>query len=127
MWDVSVSSIRQAVARLQQRFGWATAFLLDGVCIIGTNVYTNSMTTIKTAVSIEENLFRRTKEAAVELEISRSSLVSLALESYLSRYEANKITAKLSEVYAEGPTAEEEELHKAMWRYHVELTKDDPW
>lgn len=92
-----------------------------------TKLYTNSMTTIKTAFSIEETLFRRAEEAAGELEISRSRLISLALESYLSRYEADKITAKLNEVYADGPTAEEEEFLEAMWNYHVQLTKDDRW
>ena len=51
----------------------------------------------------------------------------MALETYLSRYEADKITAKLNEVYADGPTAEETELLEAMWQYHVELTKDDRW
>lgn len=85
------------------------------------------MTTIKTAVSIEESLFRRAEEAALELEVTRSRLISLALETYLSRYEADKITAKLNEVYADGPTVEETELLEAMWQYHVELTKDDRW
>lgn len=51
----------------------------------------------------------------------------MALETYLSRYEADKITAKLNEVYADGPTVEETELLEAMWQYHVELTKDDRW
>lgn len=85
------------------------------------------MTTIKTAVSIEESLFRRAEEAALELEVTRSKLIALALETYLSRYEASKITAKLNEVYADGPRAEETELLESMWQYHVELTKDDRW
>ena len=85
------------------------------------------MTTIKTAVSIEESLFRRIKEEAEAREISRSGLISLAVESYLSRLEAERITAKLNEVYADGPTAEEEVLLESMWRYHVALTKDDRW
>jgi predicted transcriptional regulator len=85
------------------------------------------MTTIKTAISIEETLFHRAEKAAEALEVSRSRLISLALESYLSRYEADLITAKLNEVYADGPTAEEKEQLEAMWNYHVRLTKDDRW
>jgi metal-responsive CopG/Arc/MetJ family transcriptional regulator len=85
------------------------------------------MTTVKTAVSIEEKLFRRAEKAAEALAVSRSGLISLALESYLSRYEADQITAKLNEVYAEGLTGEEEDQLEAMWNYHARLTKDDRW
>ena len=49
------------------------------------------MTTIKTSISIEEELFRRAKELAEELQVSWSQLVSLALKVYIDHYETQKI------------------------------------
>jgi metal-responsive CopG/Arc/MetJ family transcriptional regulator len=85
------------------------------------------MTTIKTAVSIEESLFHRAEEMAREMQVSRSRLFALALENYVAQYHSRKITEILNEVYADGPTAEEEETLEAMRRYQAKLWKDEPW
>ena len=85
------------------------------------------MTTIKTAVSIEEGLFYQADELAREMQVSRSRLFALALENYVAQYNSRKITEILSEVYAEGLTAEEEENLVAMRRYQTKLWKDEPW
>ena len=90
------------------------------------NMYTIGMTTIKTAISIEESLFRQIEEEAAAKEISRSGLISVAIEEYFARREVERVTAILNEVYADGPTSEEKEELEAMWRYHVKLLKDDP-
>jgi metal-responsive CopG/Arc/MetJ family transcriptional regulator len=85
------------------------------------------MTTIKTAVSIEETLFRRAEALAEELQVSRSRLISLALEAYIAQMRRNWITERLNEVYGDGPTTEEEEELEAMRQYQVKLWKDEPW
>lgn len=85
------------------------------------------MTTIKTAVSIEDSLFKRAEQVAEELAVSRSHLYALALQNFIAQYESRRITEILNEVYADGPTEEETEYLEAMWRYHVEATKDDVW
>ena len=85
------------------------------------------MTTIKTAVSIEETLFRRAEKAAEALAISRSGLISLALESYLARYEADQITAKLNEVYADGPDEEDLKWLEAARILYAETLDKEEW
>lgn len=105
---------------------WAKRSVI-GIYVGGIICYTNCMTTIKTAVSIEESLFRRTEKAAEELEISRSRLVALALESYLSRYEAGQITAKLNEVYADGPDEEDLLWLEAAQVAYVEILGEEKW
>lgn len=92
-----------------------------------TVIYTFSMTTIKTAVSIEKELFHQVEELAGELQVSRSRLVSLALSAFIERHETQKLVDKLNEVYADGNNAEDKEYLEAMWSYHVETTKDDRW
>ena len=89
--------------------------------------YTNGMTTIKTAVSIEEGLFNQADELAKEMQVSRSRLFALALENYVSQHRSRKITEILNEEYADGPTAEELETLEAMRRYQAILWKDEPW
>lgn len=85
------------------------------------------MTTIKTAVSIEEGLFYQADELAREMQVSRSRLFALALENYVAQYNNRKITEILNEVYADGLTAEEVETLEAMRRYQAKLWKDEPW
>jgi predicted transcriptional regulator len=85
------------------------------------------MTTIKTAVSIEESLFRKAEELAAEMRVSRSRLFALALEDYVDQYRNQKITDILNEVYAGGPSEEEEMQLEAMRRYQAKLLEDEPW
>lgn len=85
------------------------------------------MTTIKTAISIEESLFHKAEELAAEMQVSRSRLFALALEDYVRQYHSQKITGILNEVYAGDPSEEEARQLEAMRRYQATLLKDDPW
>ena len=59
--------------------------------------YTSSM---KTAISIADKLFREADAAAKQLGISRSELYATALSEYLARRNAREITARLDQVYS---------------------------
>jgi len=85
------------------------------------------MTTIKTAVSIEENLFNQADELAGELNVSRSRLVSMALERLIRDHQTKMIVEKLSEVYADGLTEEERQTMAGMRRLQANLLVDDEW
>ena len=85
------------------------------------------MTTIKTAVSIEENLFRQADELAGELHVSRSRLVSLALERLIRDYETKKLVEKLNEVYGDGPTKEDEQWLEMARQAYVETLGNEKW
>lgn len=56
---------------------------------------------MKTAISVQNNLFQRAENYAKKKKISRSQLYSKAIEEYLDKRESENITAKLNEVYAE--------------------------
>lgn len=85
------------------------------------------MTTIKTAVSIEESLFQRVEALAAEMQIPRSRIFSMALESYIERYDTQKLIEILNEVYADGLTEEEKEDMEAMRYLQAELLEDEQW
>ncbi len=85
------------------------------------------MTTIKTAVSIEEKLFQRVEELAGEMQVPRSRIFSMALESYIERYDTQKLIDILNVVYADGLTEEEKEDMEAMRYLQAELLEDEQW
>ena len=101
--------------------------LQQGIYISMIPGYTCFMTTIKTAISIEESLFRRIEKEAEALEISRSGLISLAVESYLSRLEAERITAKLNEIYGNGPDEEDLKWLEAARVAYIETLDEEEW
>jgi metal-responsive CopG/Arc/MetJ family transcriptional regulator len=55
---------------------------------------------MKTAISVQDNLFKRAERFAHKKKMSRSRLFSEAVEEYLDRRETDDITANLNEVYS---------------------------
>ncbi len=61
------------------------------------------MSTVKTAISVQDSLFRRAERLSRKMRLSRSQLFSRAMEEYLDKHRGQAITAKLNEIYAEPP------------------------
>lgn len=77
---------------------------------------------MKTAISVQDNLFKRAEKFARKRKISRSRLFSEAVEEYLDRREPDDITANLNEVYStEGSAADPAVLQMAL----MSLPKDE--
>ena len=55
---------------------------------------------MKTAISMQDKLFRRVDRYAKREKISRSQLFSAAAEEYLNKREAEEITENLNSVYS---------------------------
>ncbi len=62
------------------------------------------MKSVKTAISIPENIYRDAADAAKKLGMTRSQLYSAAVADFLNRYKQDQIKARLDEVYAAGST-----------------------
>jgi metal-responsive CopG/Arc/MetJ family transcriptional regulator len=67
------------------------------------------MTTMKTAVSMDQALFERVEAVANELAIPRSRLFALAVEEYVHRYENQKLLQALNAAYDDSPDPEEQD------------------
>ncbi len=85
------------------------------------------MSTVKTAISLEEGLFRQAEELAHELQVSRSRLVALALEQLIHDYETKRLVEKLNEVYATGPDEEERLWAERMGKLYAETLEEEEW
>ena len=65
------------------------------------------MAVLKTAISLDADLFRRTELMARARKVSRSQFVAEALEKYITQQEDEKILAQLNSVYeVDAPAAE---------------------
>ncbi len=82
------------------------------------------MPLVKTAISLNEDLFKKANKLSAEMEISRSRLFQFAIENYIRQYENKQILTNLNKVYSGELTAEEKKLQKSMRGYHKRTIKD---
>ena len=74
------------------------------------------MPNVKTAISLEQNLFLRAEEFAHSQKLSRSRVVALALEDYLRRQENLALLERINASYDDAPDPDEERHLKATQR-----------
>ncbi len=60
-----------------------------------------TMSCMKTAISIEEGLFRKAEKLSSRLQVSRSQLFAQALEYLIERSETLEVIQRLNEVYGQ--------------------------
>lgn len=80
------------------------------------------MSTIKTAISIQQTLFEEAEATAQELHLSRSHLYALAIEQFLRRYKSRKLRENLDQVYQSEPSPEDQ-----LFQEHMEAELDTLW
>jgi metal-responsive CopG/Arc/MetJ family transcriptional regulator len=86
---------------------------------LGYNLgYTRSM---KTAVSLPDELFRVAEAAARRLRVSRSQLYARAIAEFLKGQQENSITERLNGVYSQRAANLDSGLHRAQLK---SLAKD---
>ena len=84
------------------------------------------MTSVKTAISVQEALFEQAEKIAKEMKISRSRLFNLALEDFVLRYRNRELLKQINEAYADLPDPEEQERRLKMLRIQKRLV-DRKW
>lgn len=85
------------------------------------------MSAIKTAISIDKELFERIEEQRRRLGVSRSQFFVQAIEEYFHRRETQSIIEALNDVYGdEKPDPQEEAFRKQAGRLMAErLNRED--
>ena len=79
------------------------------------------MAHVKTAISIEESLFREADELADEMNTSRSRLIEMAICEFVHRQKSKKMLEEINSAYDDTPDAEERKLRQAMKAKHRQL------
>ncbi len=79
------------------------------------------MAHVKTAISIEESLFREAEAWAGKLNISRSQLFARAVEDFVRQRENEELLERLNAAHADGLDEEEKEFLEHMRVYQGRL------
>lgn len=80
------------------------------------------MANIKTAISIEEQLFQRISELAQQLNISRSRFFALATKEFIERHQNLELLEALNEAYDKDSDADSTVAN--MRKKHREVVTD---
>ncbi len=83
------------------------------------------MAKIKTAISIESDLLDQASDIAQERNISRSQVVSQALEEFIQRYRNNQLLEEINAAFDEVPDEDEEQMLHAMREKQKKLWEED--
>ncbi|MGH2459276.1 MAG: hypothetical protein ACRDIY_10465 [Chloroflexota bacterium] len=76
------------------------------------------MASVKTAISIDEELFTKAEAVAHEMGVSRSEVFARALEEYLRRHESRDLLARVNEALENDAQVEERDTTWRMRRLH---------
>jgi predicted transcriptional regulator len=82
---------------------------------------------VKTAISIDEELFLKVNRLANDLHISRSRIFTLAMQDYLKMRENQLLLAQLNEAYEDLPDGAEAQISKSMRVKHSEIIEQELW
>jgi predicted transcriptional regulator len=74
--------------------------------------------TVKTAISLEDDLFRRAEGLARRLRVSRSRLFATALEEFIERRRSRELLDAINAAYQEGQDPAERRLLRSVRHQH---------
>jgi antitoxin component of RelBE/YafQ-DinJ toxin-antitoxin module len=78
---------------------------------------------MKTAISIDDRIYRNAEDAVVRMGLTRSKLYTLAIEEYLHNHEADTITERLNQYYKDHKTVLDDDIKQAAY----ELFSREDW
>lgn len=82
---------------------------------------------VKTAISLDEELFAKVNKLAHELHVSRSRLFTIAVKDYLKKQENEALLAQLNDAYSDQPDEEEEKISASMKTKQRKITGQERW
>ena len=82
---------------------------------------------VKTAISLDEKLFKRVNKLSKEMHVSRSRLFTLAVDEYLRKQENQAILAQLNKAYSDQPDEQERKITKSMRTKHGKIIEQESW
>ncbi len=82
---------------------------------------------VKTAISLDENLFERVNEIAKDLSVSRSRVFTLAVQDFIKKQENKSLLARLNEAYDDHPTEEENAFIESMRKSQKGISEQEQW
>jgi metal-responsive CopG/Arc/MetJ family transcriptional regulator len=82
-------------------------------------------TTVKTAISLDNDLFKQAEALASEMRVSRSRLIAMALRDYLRRQHDRNLLDRLNAAYAAPLSDDEQATLDEMQSYYFRLMSSE--
>jgi metal-responsive CopG/Arc/MetJ family transcriptional regulator len=83
------------------------------------------MQAIKTAISIEKNLFDQADKIARTMKVSRSKLFVMALQDFIEHQKNKEMLAQINAAYADEPDAAEQTLRRKSRGQHRRIVEGE--
>lgn len=83
------------------------------------------MQAVKTAISIEKNLFDQAEKLAHTMKVSRSKLFVIALQDFIEHQKNKEMLARINAAYADEPDATEQALRLKSRRHHRRIVEGE--
>ncbi len=81
------------------------------------------MPNVKTAISMEEPLFKEVDALAREMRLPRSQLFVKAVEEFIERHRNQQLLQKINEAYADEPDPAERDYRSRMRSHHRRIVE----
>ncbi|MBA4379709.1 MAG: CopG family transcriptional regulator [Anaerolinea sp.] len=82
-------------------------------------------TTIKTAISIQKSLFEQAESLAQTLNMSRSHLFGMAIETFIKNYQNQTLLDEINQAYSDEPDPSEKVRFSKMRTQHRKLVENE--
>ena len=82
-------------------------------------------TTIKTAISIKKTLFEQAESLAQELNVSRSELFGIAIETFVKNHQNQMLLQEINKAYSEEQDASEKVRLSKMRKHHRKVVRNE--
>lgn len=83
------------------------------------------MKAIKTAISIEKDLFDQAEKMAQSMKVSRSRLFVIALQDFIDQQKNRELLAQINAAYSDEPDATELALRRQSRRQHRRMVEGE--
>jgi len=84
-------------------------------------------TSVKTAISMQEDLFRKVNKVAKELKVSRSKLFVLAVQDFIKTQESQALLSQINNAFSDYPNSDEQVIQSGMRKKHIKNLRDESW
>ncbi len=84
-------------------------------------------TSVKTAISLQEDLFKEVNRLANELHVSRSKLFVLAVQDYIKKEESKNLLNQINNAFSDAPNSNEIAVQSKMRVKHAKNLKSESW
>ncbi|MBI5485609.1 MAG: hypothetical protein HY888_14290 [Deltaproteobacteria bacterium] len=81
------------------------------------------MLAIKTAISIDKNLFEQAEHIARTMKVSRSKLFVIALQEFIEHQKNREMLAKINAAYSDEPDVPEQTLRRKSRKQHRRIVE----